>query len=120
MKQEKHISKAVHNEEFWQSINTDESKYPDWAVTGIFYSAMHYIDAVFARDGKHLKTHDEADTRIAMHGDLVKIYPEYCRLKKFRWNASYWSTRFSKPYIDSKIVPQFERVRSFIVDMLKK
>lgn len=120
MKQEKHISKALHNEGFWQHLNVEESKYLDWAVTGIFYSAMHYIDAAFAKEGKHLKSHEVADSEVAKHKDLVNIYSEYRNLKQSRWKASYWSTRFSKSDINNDIVPQFEKIRSLVLNMLEQ
>jgi hypothetical protein len=118
--QEKHISKALHNEGFWQHFNVEKSEYLDWTVVGIFYSAMHYIDATFAREGKHLKSHEAADRQVAEHKDLVNVYSEYRNLKQLRWKASYWSTRFSKQDIDNDIVPQFKRIKSLVLDILNK
>jgi hypothetical protein len=118
MEQTRHISKASHNEDFWRDTNTESSKYPDWAVVGIFYSAMHYIDAAFAKNNKHLKSHDDADVKIGSHRDLTAIYDSYRKLKDYRWYASYWSKRFSKPDIDSKIIPHFNRIKTLVLDVL--
>lgn len=41
-----HLIQARHNEDFVQHlINT--SRFSDWAATGIFYAAVHYVEAAF-------------------------------------------------------------------------
>lgn len=44
---EAHISQWTHNRGFLQTIRP---QYPDWAVTAIFYTALHAIDALLAAD----------------------------------------------------------------------
>ncbi|MDO9289289.1 MAG: hypothetical protein Q7T83_10930 [Thermodesulfovibrionales bacterium] len=41
-----HIAQATHNEEF-VSFLKGHLKYKDWLITGCFYSAIHYVEAVF-------------------------------------------------------------------------
>ena len=44
-----HFSKAAHNEEFVSHLLSDEqTPYLDWAVVGIFYAALHHVDAFLA------------------------------------------------------------------------
>jgi hypothetical protein len=43
---EKHFQKALYNEKFFNDI---KQNYTDWAITGIFYSALHLVDAFLAK-----------------------------------------------------------------------
>jgi len=122
MNTQKHISKAAHNEDFWKLIHSEEKyeKYSDWVVTGIFYSAMHFIDAFFGKNSKHLKSHDMADKEISREKRLFNVYSDYRALKDYRWKASYWSTPFSKLEIDTDIIPHFSKIKSLIITLLSK
>lgn len=44
-----HLAQAEHNEQFLQTLGLPETPYLDWAVTVIFYAALHYIRALAAR-----------------------------------------------------------------------
>ena len=47
-----HVIQARHNEEFLAEI--DHAKFPDWAITACFYSAVHWVEAAI-RVAEHLK-----------------------------------------------------------------
>ena len=49
-----HLHQAQHNEAFVASFNLDSTAYLDWAVTGIFYAALHFYNQYRA-----LKTRSE-------------------------------------------------------------
>jgi uncharacterized protein (UPF0332 family) len=53
---EKHYQKALYNEKFFHDI---KQNYTDWAITGIFYSALHLVDAFLARKKLYPKDHKE-------------------------------------------------------------
>src|SRR5208337_3068619 len=53
--QEEHIKQAQHNESF--SLSIKETPYLDWVVTGIFYSALHYIEGYLAINDGHPDIH---------------------------------------------------------------
>lgn len=117
MNKQKHINKALHNEEFWSHILETNPAYLDWAVTGLFYSAMHYIDAAyFALYSKHLKSHEMADEEIG--GQFAAIYSDYRTLKDERWKASYYSKRFVKSDVEERIIPCFDKVKDFAIKVL--
>lgn len=46
-----HINKAQHNNNFLNTFIMERTKYLDWAVVGIFYTALHYVDAYLATKG---------------------------------------------------------------------
>jgi hypothetical protein len=54
-----HLNKAKHNENYYQSFDIDKTIKLDWVVNGIFYSAMHYLDAYFAIRTIHPSKHVE-------------------------------------------------------------
>jgi len=53
-----HLVQARHNEEFVQHL-ISTPRFSDWAATGIFYAAVHYVEAAFdARlNGFHTFSH---------------------------------------------------------------
>ncbi len=42
---EEHLIQASRNEDVALLLQTD---YPDWAVTALFYAALHYVEAYFS------------------------------------------------------------------------
>jgi hypothetical protein len=42
-----HLTQAQANEAFFESLGADRAQSPDWAVTALFYSALHYAQAGF-------------------------------------------------------------------------
>lgn len=58
-----HLNQAQHNLEFTESL--DPTKYSDWIATGLFYTALHYVDAFLATKGHHPGKHDVRDGFVA-------------------------------------------------------
>ena len=56
---QEHLNKAKHNENYYNSFNIDNTPYLDWVVNGIFYSAVHYLDAYLATRTIHPSKHVE-------------------------------------------------------------
>lgn len=53
-----HLIQARHNEDCVQYL-INASRFNDWAVTGIFYAAVHYVEAAFdaCLNGFHTFSH---------------------------------------------------------------
>ena len=49
-----HSTKAEYNETFFQKT---KNNYQDWAITGLFYSALHYVDALLSKKGHSVEDH---------------------------------------------------------------
>jgi uncharacterized protein (UPF0332 family) len=86
-----HISKAEHNEKLAETIG--KTAYLDWAVTIIFYAALHYVDAILAASVVHPETHSERNDAIGTNATLMKIRPEYRTLETLSRNARYRSMK---------------------------
>lgn len=67
-----HISKTEHNENFATTLNSDGSypDYRDWVVTAYFYSAVHYVKAIWRRwASTHQITESATPTSVLMPVD---------------------------------------------------
>ena len=42
-----HLRQAQANEAFFEEIGADSASSPDWAMTALFYAALHYAQAGF-------------------------------------------------------------------------
>lgn len=74
---EEHLAKADSNGRFLSNVVSQQLA-PDWAVTVLFYQAMHLIEAGFARDGIHHMSHAERNR--AIFEDMSEITGPYRRL----------------------------------------
>lgn len=89
MTTEQHIEKAEHNELFAGQMNKGLPIGRDWAVTLLFYSAVHFVGAYFARKRAHFHSHRQRDSAIAREAALLAIYPDYRDLEDFSRKARY-------------------------------
>ena len=111
MNRVRHLAKALHNENFFNSMNIDSTNFRDWIVTGIFYAILHRYEAYFANSNKHSPSHDISDDWIAQDSNLSATYDDYRELKQYRRDASYKSRNFSPQEIKTTILPIFESIK---------
>ena len=50
-----HIKQAKHNENLCRELVVHPMDYKDWALTTVFYVAIHYAEAALATKGEHIK-----------------------------------------------------------------
>ena len=117
---QEHKSKAAHNGEFLESHRLSEGEFVDWAVTVLFYCALHWLRALLAQEGYQVK--DYRDEEDAMTGTAVftrQVLRWYFHLKGASRDARYNMRRFSKE--DFWILHQdcFVPFKSFITSKLR-
>jgi len=103
-----HLDKAKHNENFIMQLKKIDSfqkpVFPDWIVTAIFYSALHYVDSKLAVVApplfKHPSNHAERNTAVACY--LPNISKYYFFLKNKSEYARYFP--YSEKRIPSKTI----------------
>lgn len=117
MERIKHLSKADHNEKFFQSLDIDKTNFRDWIVVGIFYSVVHYYEAYFALYKKHSTSHEISDDWISNDNNISDTYYDYRELKQERWEASYRAKIFSSNYIKHSILPKFSNIKMKILSL---
>lgn len=81
-----HRRQAEHNQSFLDTIDAD--KYPDWIATVSFYTAVHFVQMLFAkrggRTGSHRKRNDTLRSRYA------DVWKHYQPLYSYSRLARYW------------------------------
>jgi len=88
-----HILQAQHNEAFYQAI--DKNTYSEWAMTVLFYAALHYINAFLDRVGIDPGGHQERDNIVQNRKELRPIWHQYRYLKNRSINARYYCVTFT-------------------------
>lgn len=114
-----HLEQARRNEQFLATLDLPSSTYLDWAVTIIFYAALHYLRALFAYH--HV-------TNIARYGDMDKafdrilllkrhpeIYSDYRQLKDDSREARYNIWRPSLGEVIDFRDGELQRIRDFVL-----
>lgn len=117
-----HVEQAQRNEAFLESLAIDSTPYLDWAVTVIFYAALHYLRALFAHH--HVANIarygdvDKAFARLAVVRQEAGIYNDYRQLKDDSRDARYnmWRPRLADvvEFRDGEL----QRIRSFVLPRL--
>lgn len=74
---DEHLRQAEHNERFVDIFDLKSSPYLDWALTGIFYSAIHYVEAALATRAKHPLSHSERNTLIHLYIKNNDVYDDH-------------------------------------------
>lgn len=112
-----HIKKAERNEQFFQSNNLRASAFNEWGVVVLFYSAMHYADAVLAKEFgrtsiyQHPQKHTHRNRGVARSSTLGTIYNDYKNLYDRSRDARYNRISFPAGFLNSLEITRFEPVK---------
>lgn len=116
---EEHLRKAEHNEEFFTQFDINATQFLDWVVTGIFYSAVHYIRAVAAKHRfTNISSYGEMDnlfSRLSVFKRRRDIYKDYRQLKDDSRAARYDMTPIPATEVISLRDEEFENIKTFAV-----
>ena len=93
---DEHLKKAEGNRRFAYALRPANSVVSGWALTVLFYSALHYVEAYNAKFNTHFKSHDNLKSDIGRNPVLSDIYDEYSDLLTFSWNARYNSVVYGE------------------------
>lgn len=115
---EEHRNQANHNRQFWQAHDLTTSQFLDWVVTGIFYEAVHWVEAYLADRGDHPTTHGQRTTSISQYADLDAITVDYDILKTESENARYNCHSHSLIDIRDDLVPLVDNIRNQVTPLL--
>jgi len=116
-----HLRKAEYNELFLK--NTDfGGNHLDWAATIIFYSALHYLRAFFAREGfPNADSYQAIETLFASLPMLQRNLPlwfAYRELKDQSWEARYRFKEFTREEIQLLRTNHLHKIRTFVLEAL--
>jgi hypothetical protein len=113
-----HISQAERNERLAQSLKRGQDR--DWAVTAIFYAAVHHIEAYFdAVHGLHYTSHGRRDQAMIDESDLDAIYEDYRALEEVSKKTRYSCKVYSAEEIDKVFFPLLQKIKTHIASYLR-
>lgn len=89
---QEHLEKANRNKSITINHLLDiVDNFPDWVSIAAFYSALHFVEALFATHGMHFDHHEERHTHVS---DLMPdISSMYLRLYDLGFSSRYLSVR---------------------------
>ena len=90
-----HSRQAKHNEAFLTEFNLAQTTYSDWAVTVMFYTALHLIEAYLATQGLHPTDHWVRENYLTRITALKPIYRPYRELRHYSEKARYRGARLT-------------------------
>ena len=115
-----HISKAKRNERFYRKHDLDKSTFNEWAVVTLFYSSLHYIDAVLSLDTtlsdklRDPTKHTLRKEAISQCKSLLPIAREYFELSDRSWEARYNQTFFKEGILENVKANLFEPIQKHV------
>ena len=110
-----HLSLAESNERFAESIAALPTRFPDWEITALFYSALHYVDAFLSTQNIHPRNHD---SRIRSIRSFIRAWDDYRDLYNLSLDTRYNMASFTPAYADSVKTRAFRRVKEEILALL--
>ena len=96
-----HSRQAAHNKAFLAEFKLTETIYLDWAVTVMFYVALHLVEAYLASKDLHPMAHRIRDDYLSRTADLRPIYRSYRELEHHSQKARYQGTRFNVETVEA-------------------
>jgi hypothetical protein len=112
-----HREKAEHDEFLVANLN---SPFWDWAVVGLFYAALQYVEAYLANQAPpiHPGTHTVRDSLIQRDRSLAGVYVDYRQLEDESRDARYdASLQFSQNDV-MRLQRNLDRVKKVIVPLI--
>jgi hypothetical protein len=115
--QREHAFQVLHNREFLATFDLDNGPFLDWAVTVIFYTAVHLVEQFLAQRGQDLLSHQTRERFISQNVDLKPIWSAYRELKYQSERARYLVARFQPDEV-KKLEGKLRQVETHIQELL--
>lgn len=113
-----HLAQAEHNEQFLETLSLPATPYLDWAVTVIFYAALHYIRALAARHQfTNISTYADMDRvfeRVPVFRRNREVYVDYRQLKDDSRVARYECRSLAASEVTDLRDGELARIRRFV------
>ena len=89
---DEHLANTARNEVLAERLASLDA---GWAVTCLFYAALHLIEAYLSQTSAANKNHREREASVRHAVELNRIATSYTRLKKESENSRYKCVEFS-------------------------
>jgi len=115
---DEHMKWAIHDRDFWTSIDLDNSPYTDWAVTGMFYESLHWVEAFLATKSHHCRKHGQREWAMRLYtSELGAIQDDYGLLKQDSETARYECSKHT-PEQARQFIPLVDNIKKHISQLL--
>jgi hypothetical protein len=120
-----HRSKALHNEELLDVHKLADGKFAGWAITILFYSALHWMRALAAQEGFQIRSYSGNNSeklalqQIPLFRQSAQQFNWYRSLKDESQDARYEMRQYSS--VDFHDLKQrfFDPFKAFIIRNLR-
>jgi hypothetical protein len=109
-----HRRQAEHNKQFLEWLDLDVTEYLDWAVTVIFYTALHFVEWLLATKGLHSDSHANRHQAMGRVSELKPIWPDYRELETQSRRSRYLGVQFTRDFVKGELMPKLGRIESHI------
>jgi len=118
-RKDEHVNWAIHDRDFWTSIDLDTSPYTDWAPIGMFYEALHWVEAFLATKGHHYHEHKQRKwaMRRLYASELGTIEADYSKLKQDSETARYDCYKHTPKEI-RQLIPFIDTIKKHVSALL--
>lgn len=86
---QEHFSWAQENEYLADTFRLDDNLETNWAITILFYAAVHYVDSYLSARNRREPDHDGREKQIALDDFFQPIRKDYKHLKNMSRAARY-------------------------------
>ena len=112
-----HIAQAEKNERLYELLVGTE--FNDWAITGLFYAALHYVDALFMEQtGTSPTNHNSRNGLVERTVNLARIKPHYAELFQWSLNVRYEAIPVSSDDTRNVMTQHFAPLRAHLRALL--
>ncbi len=113
-----HEQRALDNEQFSRSLLSG-TQYLDWAVAGLFYSALHLVEAYLDHaHGLHMHGHRKRQKFISSNSALKPVRREYRELRQRCDDARYDLFPVTAKLVADLTANEFAAVKAHITPLL--
>ncbi len=106
---QQYLRKAERNERLAAELSSLPERFPEWEITALFYSALHYANAFLSSRGQSAEFHRDRYSLLASQTSLGK---EYDTLFQRSMNARYDIYEFT--------VQEADRIKSLFFNPVKE
>ncbi len=106
-----HLSKAKRNRDFAYNLPKRDATHIGWALTALFYSALHYVEGYLAGFSYYVRNHDALKEEIHRNPELRSLYEDYRDLFDYAYNARYRMRNYSEADFE-EAKASFRRIRN--------
>ena len=113
-----HINWAIHDRDFWTSIDLDSTPFTDWAVSGMFCESLHWVEAFLDTKGYHSGKHRQRNRNMLLFApDLGAIQDDYNKLKQDSETGRYECSKHTSEEA-RQFIPLVDNIKNHISQLL--